>query len=189
MAEALLAKDHFYVNASYYNDTETDQPATIMVQDNDDIIRRDTGDEWLVHVTRFSCDSMASLSYIAADPTATWQIAIQDGAGQATKVFNFTLDRDYATPRDLISEMNMFTRFMVINNETVECYRFEIDTGGRFRLTQPQKPRYAHQFWHIGYKGSASMNKLLGFEQITPFISYNPASTNKFCKALRRTVQ
>ena len=47
MAEALLAKDHFYVNASYYNDTESDQPATIMVQDNDDIIRRDTGDDWL----------------------------------------------------------------------------------------------------------------------------------------------
>ena len=27
MAEALLAKDHFYVNASYYNDTNEDQDA------------------------------------------------------------------------------------------------------------------------------------------------------------------
>ena len=34
MAEALLANDHFYVNASYFNETDSVQPATIMVQDN-----------------------------------------------------------------------------------------------------------------------------------------------------------
>ena len=107
MAEALISSDHFYVNASYYNDTESEQAATIVVEDNDDILRRDTGDEWLVHVTRFSCDSMSSLNYIEADPTATWQIAIQDGGGDARKVFNFTLDRAYATPRDMLSDMNM----------------------------------------------------------------------------------
>ena len=184
MAEALISSDHFYVNASYYNDTESDQAATIVVEDNDDILRRDTGDEWLVHVTRFSCDSMSSLNYIEADPTATWQIAIQDGSGDARKVFNFTLDRAYATPRDMLSDMNMFTRFLAINNESIECYRFEIDTGGRFRLTQPQKPQYAHEFWHIAYKGSASMNRLLGFDQITPFLSYAPDPTNVFCQAL-----
>ena len=86
MAEALISSDHFYVNASYYNDTESEQAATIVVEDNDDILRRDTGDEWLVHVTRFSCDSMSSLNYIEADPTATWQIAIQDG-GEALERF------------------------------------------------------------------------------------------------------
>ena len=59
MAESLLAKDQFYINGSYYNDTEEDQDAVISVKDSADILNR--GDDWLVHVTRFSCDSMRSL--------------------------------------------------------------------------------------------------------------------------------
>ncbi len=43
MAEALIAKDHFYVNASYYNDTNEDQDALISVKDNADILERREG--------------------------------------------------------------------------------------------------------------------------------------------------
>ena len=138
MAEALIAKDHFYVNASYYNDTETDQAAVITVEDKDDILRRDRGDEWLVHVTRFSCGSMNSLSYIEADVAATWQIIAKDGAGFSHQIWDFTLDRDFATPRDMISAMNMQSRWGVlgstITSDKFEIYRFELDAGGRFRL-------------------------------------------------------
>ncbi len=189
MAEALLAKDHFYVNASYYNNTDTEQNAIITVQDNDDILRRDTGEEWLVHVTRFSCDSMLSLVYIKANAAATWEIIATDGAGLGHHAFNFTLDRDYATPRDLIADMNMRTRFMESGQTTagttyLECYRFEIDTGGRFRLTQPSPTSMQHSGWHITYSGSAEMNKILGFEQITPFINFTPDPAKQFCMAL-----
>ena len=62
MADALLSAEHFYVNASYYNDTAIDQKARIVVQDTTNIL--DRSDDWLVHVTRFSVDSMKSLSYI-----------------------------------------------------------------------------------------------------------------------------
>ena len=58
MADALLSADHFYVNASYYNDTDTVQKASITVKDTTNIL--DRSDDWLVHVTRFSVDSMRS---------------------------------------------------------------------------------------------------------------------------------
>ena len=187
MAEALIAKDHFYVNASYYNDTETDQAAVITVADKDDILRRDQGDEWLVHVTRFSCDSMNSLSYIDADVNATWQIIAKDGAGFSHQIWDFTLDRDFATPRDMISAMNMQSRWGVlgatITSDKFEIYRFELDAGGRFRLRMAFD-QHVTNGWHISYSGSAAMNKLLGFEQITPFLSYIPDPAAQFCKAL-----
>ena len=39
MAEALLSKEHFYVNASFYNDTSEFQDATIRVEDTQDILK------------------------------------------------------------------------------------------------------------------------------------------------------
>ena len=68
MADALLSKEHFYVNASYYNDTDVDREAVIHIQDNQDILNR--SDDWMVHITRFSCDSMQSLPYIVKDDSA-----------------------------------------------------------------------------------------------------------------------
>ena len=128
MAEALMANDHFYVNASYYNNTDSDQPATITVEDNDDILRRDTGDEWLVHVTRFSCDTMTSLSYISANPDAFWEITALTAGGVPHERWEFVLNRDYATPRDLIDAMNLRNRYVL--NGTIEAYRFQLDAGG-----------------------------------------------------------
>ena len=39
MAEALLSKEHFYINAQYYNDTNVTQNATIHVEDTQDILK------------------------------------------------------------------------------------------------------------------------------------------------------
>ena len=187
MAEALLAKDHFYVNASYYNDTNEDQDALISVKDNADILERSEG--WLVHVTRFSCDSMRSLAYIVADESATWNILVKNQNGSVTHAWDFVLDRDYATPHDLIGEMNMKSRYMnaatsgVFVNKHWEAYRFEIDAGGRFRLKMATPPAMRHG-WHISYAGSSSMNKLLGFEEITPFVRFAPPPSAQFCRAL-----
>ena len=187
MAEALLAKDHFYVNASYYNDTNEDQDALISVKDNADILERSEG--WLVHVTRFSCDSMRSLAYIVADESATWNILVKNQNGSVTHAWDFVLDRDYATPHDLIGEMNMKSRYMnaatsgVFVNKHWEAYRFEIDAGGRFRLKMATPPAMRHG-WHISYAGSSSMNKLLGFEEITPFVRFAPSPSAQFCRAL-----
>ena len=187
MAEALLAKDHFYVNASYYNDTNEDQDALISVKDNADILERSEG--WLVHVTRFSCDSMRSLAYIVADESATWKILVKNQNGSVTHAWDFVLDRDYATPHDLIGEMNMKSRYMnaatsgVFVNKHWEAYRFEIDAGGRFRLKMATPPAMRHG-WHISYAGSSSMNKLLGFEEITPFVRFAPSPSAQYCRAL-----
>lgn len=181
MAESLLAKDQFYINGSYYNDTEVDQDAVISVKDSSDILNR--GDDWLVHVTRFSCDSMRSLAYIVADTSATWSIIAKDTTGSSTHVWDFALDRDYATPHDLISEMNMKGRYMTTGTKTWEVYRFEIDAGGRFRLKMATTAGTSNGF-HISYSGSASMNKLLGFEKITPFLRFAPNAASLFCRAL-----
>ena len=182
MAEALIASDHFYVNASFYNDTESDQPATIMVEDNDDILRRDTGDEWLVHVTRFSCDSMTTLNYINADTSASWEIIAHNPDGAPSKKWNFVLNRNYATPRDLISAMNIRNRFVATG--TIEAYRFQLDPGGRFHLSMHEYPDVDSRGWYITYKGTAAMNSLLGFEQLTPFLSFAPDPAHRFCRAL-----
>ena len=82
MADALLSDNHFYVNASYYNDTATDQKARIVVKDTQNIL--DRSDEWLVHITRFSVDSMKSLSYIESDLNAYWEIRLHDAEGSTT---------------------------------------------------------------------------------------------------------
>ncbi len=181
MAESLLAKEQFYINGSYYNDTEEDQDAVISVKDNADILNR--GDDWLVHVTRFSCDSMRSLAYIVNDTSATWAIIAKDTAGSSTHVWDFVLDRDYATPHDLISEMNMKGRYMTTSGKTWEVYRFEIDAGGRFRLKMATTAGTSNGY-HISYSGSASMNKLLGFDKITPFLRFAPDPAALYCRAL-----
>jgi len=177
----LLAKEQFYINGSYYNDTEEDQDAVISVKDSADILNR--GDDWLVHVTRFSCDSMRSLAYIVNDTSATWAIIAKDTSGSSTHVWDFVLDRDYATPHDLISEMNMKGRYMTTSGQTWEVYRFEIDAGGRFRLKMATAAGTTNGF-HISYSGSASMNKLLGFDKITPFLRFAPDPAALYCRAL-----
>jgi len=140
MADALLAQDHFYINASQYNNTNSVTDAVIEVSDSTDIL--DRSDEWMVHITRFSCDSMASLPYIEADATARWEIKVFDDHFLALETFNFIMDRDFATPLDLVSSMNVKGRFRAPPGRTrvggvdstvvYETYRFVIDAGGRF---------------------------------------------------------
>ena len=53
MSEALISKEHFYLNASQYN-SGTSDTTNIHVQDTQDILAQNA--DWLVHVTRFSCE-------------------------------------------------------------------------------------------------------------------------------------
>ena len=192
MAEALLSKEHFYVNAQYYNDTSEDQDATIHVEDTQDILKG--ADNWLVHVTRFSVDSMKSLPYTEIDPSAVWEIRLHDEHAVVLNTFNFILDRPYMTAQDLVSAMNLESRFVQTPNSSVpstlerfrfdaiESYRFVIDTANRFKLiTQPENK---HQHWYITYSGSAAMNKILGFENASSIIRFTPSSTDMFCRAV-----
>ena len=98
MAEALLSEDHFYINGSQFNNTKVAQSAVIVVEDSDDILNRT--EDWLVHVTRFACDSMVSMPYIEADATARWEIKVFGTDHSGLETFNFTLENDYATPQD-----------------------------------------------------------------------------------------
>ena len=185
MADALISAEHFYVNASYYNDTDTEQDAIIHVTDNDDIINRD--DSWLVHITRFSCDSMGTLAYIERDDTATWQILCYNEHQECVERFDFVLAKNYATPADLIDDMNLKSRFKkapdVQYEEYHELYRFELDAGGRFRLlAAPSEKAMEHHY--VTYAGSASMNKLLGFSAASPFLRFAPAVGTQFARCV-----
>ena len=189
MADALLAQDHFYINASQYNNTNSVTDAVIEVSDSTDIL--DRSDEWMVHITRFSCDSMASLPYIEADATARWEIKVFDDHFLALETFNFIMDRDFATPLDLVSSMNVKGRFRappgrtrvggVDSTATYETYRFSIDAGGRFRLSQPDHGTYNR---HITYSGTPTMNALLGFDSATQFLKFAPSHELKFANAV-----
>ena len=175
MADALLSADHFYVNASYYNDTAVDQKARIVVQDTTNIL--DRSDDWLVHVTRFSVDSMKSLSYIEANLSAYWEIRLHNENGVSTNTYNFVLDRNYATPQDLIEAMNMGGATVSLSDTIYSAYRFELDAGGRFRLTGPLATNA-----YISYTGSDAMNTLLGFDYVTPTIRFTPSVTDQFSR-------
>ena len=104
MAEALL--EHFYVNGQYYNDTDENQDATIHITDTQDILKGN--DNWLVHVTRFSVDSMASMPYTEVDETAVWEIRLHDEHAVVINTFNFTLDRQYMR----FDKCNEYTRVL-----------------------------------------------------------------------------
>ena len=175
MADALLSADHFYVNASYYNDTDTVQKASITVKDTTNIL--DRSDDWLVHVTRFSVDSMRSLSYIETDLSAYWEIRLHNEQQVSTNTYNFVLDRDYATPQDLIEAMNMGGATRRVTSTIYSAYRFELDAGGRFRLTGPETTNA-----YISYTGSAAMNVLLGFDTVTPTIRFTPSPTDQYAR-------
>jgi len=192
MAEALLSKQHFYVNCQFYNDSENDQDDTIHVEDTQDILKG--SDNWMVHVTRFSVDSMVSLPYTEVDDSAKWEIRLYDEHSVIKKTFNFIIDRHYMTAQDLISAMNMTSRFILPDNRSpeyesgrdsgfeVEAYRFEIDTGNRFKLVTQPSNQMPH--WCITYAGTASMNKLLGFKNTTSIIRFTPSATDMFCRAV-----
>ena len=191
MADALLSKEHFYVNASYFNDTDVDQEAVIHVQDNSDILNR--SDDWLVHITRFSCDSMQSLPYIVKDDTAKWEITIFDWQNHPVRSFNFQVDRDFYTPQALLTEMNMNGRTLTLpsfsttrttTNTTVqlEMFRWQIDADGRFRLvSQPEKQGMGY---YIAYAATPSMNNLLGFERVSAYTRFQPNAVARFIRAI-----
>ena len=145
MADALISANHFYMNCSYYNDSNEYRRAVIKIDDTDDILTR--SENWLVHVTRFSVDSMVSVAFTEIDLSASWEIAIEDGDGVTRAEFEFVLDTEYATPADLVDAMNLPGRFVMLtsrvpraNAAALEMYRFEIDNSGRIRLrSQPQE--------------------------------------------------
>ena len=168
MAEALLSKEHFYLNASQYNSGTVDEEATIHVQDNTDILKNSS--DWLVHITRFSCDTMKSLTYVEKDDTARWEIRVVDDYAKIHEIFNFVLDDDYATPQALVAGMNLHGRWITRRNIEYEVFRWQIDANGKFKLTSMSEEAISGS--HITYVGSTSMNKLLGLQKITPFISY-----------------
>ena len=126
---------------------------------------------------------MISLPYIEADPTARWEIKVFGGDHVGSETFNFVLDKDYATPRDMIDAMNIKSRFrtaLSLLHEAYETYRFLIDAGGRFRLAQPGIASNTY----ITYAGSASMNKLLGFDNVTSFLKFTPTVVHQYCNAV-----
>jgi len=176
MAEALLSKEHFYLNAAQYNSGTADEDATIHVQDNTDILANSS--DWLVHVTRFSCDTMKSLTYVEKDDTAVWEIRLVDNTAKVHEVFNFVLDDDYATPQSLVAAMNLRGRWISRRGVEYEVFRWQIDANGRFKLTSMSEE--AIPMSHITYSGSESMNTLLGLERVTPFVSYQKSPTKVY---------
>ena len=117
-----------------------------------------------------------------------WEIQLYDSNNFITDTFNFILDQDYATPRDMISDMNIDGRYKQLHVAGAlglfQLYRFSIDAGGRFHLTsQPDNGYKAPGYW-ITYVGSPSMNKLLGFEKVSPYLRFTPDVVREFCRAI-----
>ena len=135
MSEALISKEHFYLNASQFNSGTSDTTANIHVQDTQDILEQNA--DWLVHVTRFSCDAMNAITYVEKNVSAYWEIRVLNDEMAIKETFNFVLDKDYATPQALVEAMNETGRMLIEGHGLVEAYRFQIGPEGRFRLVSP----------------------------------------------------
>ena len=181
MSEALISKEHFYLNASQYNRDAIDVTANIHVQDTQDILEQNA--DWLVHVTRFSCDAMNAIAYCEKDTSAYWEIRVLDDAMSIKETFNFVLDKDYATPQALVEAMNETGRMLLEGHGLVEAYRFQIGPEGRFRLVSPGSSITRQLFSHIQYAGTESMNALLGFEQVTQYLRFTKTPTRLYADA------
>ena len=181
MSEALISKEHFYLNASQYNRDASDVTANIHVQDTQDILEQNA--DWLVHVTRFSCDAMNAIVYCEKDTSASWEIRVLTDDMSIKETFNFILDKDYATPQALVEAMNEKGRMIVDKVGVVESYRFQIGPEGRFRLISPGTYATQKVFSHIQYTGTQSMNALLGFEQVTQYLRFTPTPTRLYANA------
>ena len=115
--ELVESSSNFYLNCEQYNNTTEEVDCSILIQDRDDILKRQ--DRWCVHVTRFAVDTQASLFYVAPDPTATLDLelfAYRGSTNQAhqrltkKKFFidqrSFNLSKGAATLADLLDQMN-----------------------------------------------------------------------------------
>ena len=181
MSEALISKEHFYLNASQYNSGTSDTTANIHVQDTQDILEQNA--DWLVHVTRFSCDAMNAITYVEKDVSAYWEIRVLNDESAIKETFNFVLDKDYSTPQALVEAMNETGRMLIEGHGIVEAYRFQIDPEGRFRLVSPGTSLSRQMFSHIQYTGSLAMNALLGFEQVTQYLRFTKTPTALYADA------
>ena len=181
MSEALISKEHFYLNASQYNSNASDVTANIHVQDTQDILAQNA--DWL--------DAMNAISYCEKD---NWEIRVLDDAMAIKETFNFVLDKDYATPQALVEAMNETGRMLIEGHGLVEAYRFQIGPEGRFRLVSPGTSLTRQLFSHIQYTGTQAMNTLLGFEQVTQYLRFTKSqricmpmrALTFFCKRLRQ---
>ena len=117
MSEALISKEHFYLNASQYNSGTSDATANIHVQDTQDILAQNA--DWLVHVTRFSCDAMNAITYVEKNVSAYWEIRVLNDDMAIKETFNFVLDKDYATPQSLVEAMNETGRMLIEGHGTI----------------------------------------------------------------------
>ena len=181
MSEALISKEHFYLNASQYNSGTSDATANIHVQDTQDILAQNA--DWLVHVTRFSCDAMNAITYVEKNVSAYWEIRVLSDDMAIKETFNFVLDKDYATPQALVEAMNETGRMLIEGHGTVEAYRFQIGPEGRFRLVSPGTSLTRQLFSHIQYTGTEAMNTLLGFEQVTQYLRFTKTPTRLYADA------
>ena len=183
MSEALISKEHFYLNASQFNSGTSDVTANIHVQDTQDILAQNA--DWLVHVTRFSCDAMNAITYVEKNVSAYWEIRVLNDDMAIKETFNFVLDKDYATPQALVEAMNEAGRMLAEGHGSVEAYRFQIDAEGRFRLIVPGSAINRQIFSHIQYQGTEAMNVLLGFEQVTQYLRFTRTATSLYAAAVQ----
>ena len=113
--ELVESSSNFYLNCEQFNDSTEEVECSILIQDRDDILKRQ--DRWCVHVTRFAVDTQASLFYVAPDATATLDLELFSYRGSTAhtrlskkKFFidqrSFNLSKGAATLADLLDQMN-----------------------------------------------------------------------------------
>ena len=113
MSELVDAPNSFYINASQYNSSDEPVPATIQVEDRQDILKQSSG--WMVNVVRWTVDTQSTLNYLPADSTATLTMELFDytaatqnteSAQDIKETRTFILNAPQSTVSEFLTNLN-----------------------------------------------------------------------------------
>ena len=105
--ETVTASDVWYMNASFLNETSTDQPARIRIRDKQNILERRR--PYMVAVSRFTVSGNTTLYYRPSNPDATCSIKFYEDHGQSwtyTRTAQVSLENHSYTISELLGQLN-----------------------------------------------------------------------------------
>ena len=109
--ETVTASDVWYMNASFLNETDSDQPARIRIRDKQNILERRR--PYMVAVSRFTVSGNSTLYYRPKNPDAKCTIKFYEDHGQSwtySRTAQVSLETHSYTINELLNQLNEKTQ-------------------------------------------------------------------------------
>ena len=183
--ETIRSDQTFYLNGSYFNDTDKEQPCEVLVTDDSDIISK--SEDYNIHIVRFAVDTFNSMYFIKGDTSRyiTVQVLKEDTGRAGNQVYlpqsSFT-----SVLSDNQASVSAFLTWWNRQHQVDAPIRLQlsIDGAGRFLLKPtlaalaPDGPRVAGEKYGIKCALSDGMSTLLSSTKLTSFVEFPTTGTH-----------